>query len=174
MEDNIELRSEKVRNIIGQIPPRVIRVGISVIFLIIAGLLVGSYFFKYDYVVKTTALISQHNDTTVIQLTIPAVEKDKIKKGNKVILYIDNTQSVYNQNIITEIQTLPHTLQIQNKKVFFVADIYITQSLKTAKNDKIKILSPTEVRAEIITEKISFFQRIIEPMTDIFQNKKRE
>ncbi len=174
MEDNIELRSEKVRNIIGQIPPRVIRVGISVIFLIIAGLLVGSYFFKYDYVVKTTALISQNNDTTVIQLTIPAVEKDKIKQGNKVVLYLSDVQDVYNQNIETQIQTLPHTLQIRNKKGFFLAKIYITTSLKTTKNNKIKILSPTEVRAEIITEKISFFHRIIEPMKGILRNKKRE
>lgn len=174
MEDNIELRSEKVRNIIGQIPPRVIRVGISIIFLIIAGLLVGSYFFKYDYVVKTTALIFQHNETTIIKLTIPAVEKEKIKTGNKVILYLSDVQDVYNQNIITKIQTLPQTLQIKNNKGFFVAKIYITTNLETTKNNKIKIFSPTEVRAEIITEKISFFDRIIEPMKDILRSKKQK
>ena len=54
--DKIELRSEKVRNIIGKIPPMIIRVGISVIFFIIIGLLAGSYFFKYDYTIEKSQI----------------------------------------------------------------------------------------------------------------------
>ena len=46
-ENNIELKSEKVRNIIGQIPPGIIRFGISVLTIIFIGLFVGAYFFEY-------------------------------------------------------------------------------------------------------------------------------
>ena len=66
--DNIELRSEKVRNIIGQIPPKIIRVGITTIFFIIIGLLIGIYYFEYEYTIKTTALVEQSQDTTKIQI----------------------------------------------------------------------------------------------------------
>ncbi len=34
--DNIELRSEKVRNVIGEVPPLLVRVGIIIITIIIA------------------------------------------------------------------------------------------------------------------------------------------
>jgi hypothetical protein len=67
-KDNIELRSEKVRNIIGQIPPRIVRVGITGIFFIIMGLLIGSYYFEYEYTIKTTAIVEQSQDTTRIQI----------------------------------------------------------------------------------------------------------
>ena len=36
--DNIELRSEKVRRVIGEVPPRLVRIGTAVITLIILAL----------------------------------------------------------------------------------------------------------------------------------------
>ena len=45
MADNkIELRSEKVRHIIGEIPSRIVRYGITIITFVILGLLIGAYF----------------------------------------------------------------------------------------------------------------------------------
>ena len=45
MADNkIELRSEKVRHIIGEIPSRIVRYGITIITIVILGLLIGAYF----------------------------------------------------------------------------------------------------------------------------------
>ncbi|MBB4034733.1 hypothetical protein GGR21_000620 [Dysgonomonas hofstadii] len=44
---DIELRSEKVRNIIGKIPPRILRVGISVVSLTIIGVLILAYLIPY-------------------------------------------------------------------------------------------------------------------------------
>ena len=41
--DNIELRSEKVRNIIGKVPPRLVRVGTVVITIIVLALAVAFY-----------------------------------------------------------------------------------------------------------------------------------
>lgn len=46
-KDNIELRSEKVRNIIGQMPPFLIRWGNTILIIIVIILLiVGVYFYK--------------------------------------------------------------------------------------------------------------------------------
>ena len=43
-DSKIELRSEKVRHIIGEIPSRIVRYGITIITFVILGLLVGAYF----------------------------------------------------------------------------------------------------------------------------------
>ncbi len=170
--DNIELRSEKVRNIIGQIPPRVIRSGITVIFVVIAGLLAGSYFFKYNYTIETTAMLEQKNDSTYISVKIPANEITKVKSGHKVILTFDNIQNLYNKRVVTEIQTLPTTIHIANNEGYFTAKIKQKGYLKTTENETIKLYDKTEVKAEIITDKISFFNRIVAPIKNIVNARK--
>lgn len=44
-QDRIELRSEKVRNIIGQMPPFLIRWGNTILLIIFILLLITGYFF---------------------------------------------------------------------------------------------------------------------------------
>ncbi|PIY30516.1 MAG: hypothetical protein COZ08_12465, partial [Bacteroidetes bacterium CG_4_10_14_3_um_filter_42_6] len=83
-KDNIELRSEKVRNLIGLIPPVIVRAGISVIFVITLLLLIGSWYFRYEYNIKTIATVSQNTEYLIIILKIPANEISKIKSGQKV------------------------------------------------------------------------------------------
>lgn len=48
-EDNIELRSEKVRNLIGEIPPSLVRWGTAVIVLIFLLLLTAICCLPYPY-----------------------------------------------------------------------------------------------------------------------------
>jgi hypothetical protein len=50
---NLELRSEPVTEILGSPPKSIIRWGITVMFLIIIMLFVGSWFFKYPEVIIT-------------------------------------------------------------------------------------------------------------------------
>ena len=54
MADNkIELRSEKVKHIIGEIPSGIVRYGITIITIVILGLLVGAYFIPYPETVSS-------------------------------------------------------------------------------------------------------------------------
>ena len=46
-DSKIELRSEKVRHIIGEIPSGIVRYGITIITIVILVLLVGAYFIPY-------------------------------------------------------------------------------------------------------------------------------
>lgn len=167
--DNIELRSEKVRNIIGQIPPKIIQIGITIIFLIIVGILIGTYFFEYEYTIETTATIEQINDTTHIQIEIPANEINKIRAGHRVLLTFDNIQNLYNQRIETKIQEIPSRLQIADKKGYYVAKIAIISALKTTENEYVDIRKKTEVKAKIITDKEKFFDKIINPLKNILK-----
>lgn len=47
--DRIELRSEKVRNLIGDIPPVLVRWGIIIIMLIFIALILAIIFIPYPY-----------------------------------------------------------------------------------------------------------------------------
>ncbi len=170
--DNIELRSEKVRNIIGQIPPRIIRTGITVIFIVILGILTGTYFFKYEYTIETTATIEQQNDKLIIDIIIPANEIDKVKIEQKVILDFNNIPNLYNEKIIAGIQTMPNKIEISKKGGFYLSKIKIPRNTKTETGKEINIIQQTTINAEIITDKISFFDRITEPFRNLFNRKK--
>lgn len=170
-KDNIELRNGKVRNIIGQIPPRIIRSGITVIFFVIAGILTGAYFFEYDYIIKTTATIVQHNDTTIIEIKIPGNEIGKIKLQNKVILNFDNIPNLHSKRIETAIQALPNKIEISKNGGYYLGDIMLMGDILAETGEKLYITEQTLINADIITDKISFFDRIIEPFGALFNKK---
>ncbi len=170
--DNIELRSEKVRNIIGQIPPVIIRLGITIIFFIILALLIGSYFFRYQYTVKTTAIIKEQGNTLIIKIKIPANEIGKIKIGQKAILDFNNIPNLYNQQIETKIQTIPNRIEISQGESYYLATIKLSADTKTETGKEINILKPTKINAEIIAGKISFFDKIIAPFKTLVKPKK--
>jgi len=121
--DNIELRSERVRNIIGLIPPSIIRIGMTLIFLIIIGILVGTYFFEYEYSIKTSAIVGQQNDTTIFIVKIPANEILKVKKGHLVVMSLDKDPNLYNERIRTVIQTNPDKIVISAAGGYYFPEI---------------------------------------------------
>lgn len=170
-KDNIELRSEKVRNLIGQIPPVIIRTGISVIFIIILVLLIGSWFFKFEYTIKTTATINQNNDSLIIELKIPANEISKIKTGQKVILDFNNIPNLYNEKMVTEIKKTPNILEIKEDGGFYTAEIILPGKTKIESGRTLSIKKEKKVNAEILTDKISLFDRIMEPIKIMFKKK---
>ena len=66
--DNIELRSEKVRNVIGKVPPRLISLGTVVITIIVLALAVA--FYKIPYPISIEANGEVINQRTV-QVFVP-------------------------------------------------------------------------------------------------------
>lgn len=64
---DIELRSEEVQEVMGQIPAWIVRWGITVLFLVVAALLIGSCFFKYpDVITAQMTLTGQHPAAAVV------------------------------------------------------------------------------------------------------------
>lgn len=65
--DRIELRSEEVQEVMGQIPAWIVRWGITVLFLVVVALVAGSYFFKYpDVIVAEMTLTGRHPVASVV------------------------------------------------------------------------------------------------------------
>lgn len=153
--DNIELRSDKVRSIIGQIPPWIIRSGISVIFFVIVTLLVGSYYFKYPYTIKTTVEFAKKNNSYIGIVKIPANEISKVKKGQKVEIYFENVKNLNGFTFKSKINEISDKITISNKNGFY--------SAKIIEIDNLNLNEKTNGIATIKTDEISFFDRIIKP-----------
>ena len=103
---NIELRSKKVRNIIGHVPPYLSKVGFAVIFGIFALFVAVSYFYQYEYVIKTTATVVPISDSTVtIKVYIPVNQIERVCTEQLIVVFFDN---IANMN--------GYSLQLKTKK----------------------------------------------------------
>ncbi len=94
--NNIELRSEEVKEILGSPPGWIIRRSISIILLIIIVLLIGSYFYKYPDIVSGRVTILSENPPIPIvakstgRLELLLVEDGEHIKVGQVVGMIEN------------------------------------------------------------------------------------
>lgn len=66
--DNIELRSEKVRHVIGQVPPALVRTGTMVITLVVIALVIASYTIRYPITIEARGNVT---DNGFVGLLVP-------------------------------------------------------------------------------------------------------
>lgn len=161
--DNIEIRSEKAKSVIGQIPPIIVRMGIAIMSFIIIIFLFVSHFIKFDYLIKTTAYLEQKSDSITVIIKIPANEINKINLGQKVILSFDNIPYLYNKRLVTEITSVPNVIDISSSGGFYFTTITMTSKISIENGSEIKINGKIELNAEILAGKTSFIERISEP-----------
>src|SRR5210317_163546 len=58
---NIEIHNEEVREVMKEIPGSIIRWGLTIIFLIFASIIIGSYFFQFKEIVSAPLVITTSN-----------------------------------------------------------------------------------------------------------------
>lgn len=87
-QNNLNLRSEEVQEILGRPPQSIVRVGITVILLVVIGLFVGSWFIKYPDVVSAPVTVTTENlPAGVMAMTTGKIdtlfvsEKQIVKQG---------------------------------------------------------------------------------------------
>jgi hypothetical protein len=110
--DSIELRSEKVRSIIGKIPPRLIRSGTLVLFIVFMSLLISSYIFPYSETIVVPVQIEEcHTQTTHITTksyiaiaVVPIDIQSKVAVGQKSVIAIEG----YNKNTHGQLVSVVH------------------------------------------------------------------
>lgn len=86
--EHLNLRSEEVRDIMGQVPSRLIRFGISLIFIVVFLILISTCFFRYPDTINGHFVIHSSNPTLSLQAKVSGkIEKffvsdhDSVKKG---------------------------------------------------------------------------------------------
>jgi len=163
MEDtkNIELRSDKVRSIIGKIPPWLIRRGIFVLLSVIVMLLLGSYFFKYPNTISATIEFTKENGYKIGIVKIPANEVSKITNGQNVKIRFNKIEGLNNRSFTSKIY-LSKTYIISNNKSYLIAEVEEVEGLT--------ILTKTRGKVIIETEPKSILQTFITPILQTLQS----
>ena len=121
-ENLIELKSPAVQEILGRPPRWIIRWGISIIFIVVAGLVVGSYFFKYPDVINATITVSTENLPAGLMAkstgridTLLVKEKQKVKQG-ELLAVIENPARLEDVMGLKEFVT-SYELQVTNDEL---------------------------------------------------------
>jgi HlyD family secretion protein len=103
----IELRSEEVQEVMGKIPPWILRWGIAVLFIVVLSLVTGSCFFKYPDVIAAEMILT--GQFPVAQVVSRA--SGKISK-----LYVTDGQSVVEGGLLAVIENPASTEDVFSLK----------------------------------------------------------
>lgn len=119
--DEIELRSEKVRNIIGAVPPSLIRCGITIVILFFVLVVVATYYIPYPNSLKVQAQVIEHKKQMYVSVLIPYKHLNEINSNMDVQIefegYPSNTFGFVSSKIISINKDV---ITINNKNYFMV------------------------------------------------------
>ncbi|MCD8166904.1 MAG: hypothetical protein LUE93_12795 [Bacteroides sp.] len=90
-KQEIEIRSEDVQEVMSQIPPWIVRWGITILFMILLGVLIGSFFFKYPDVIITEMTLSSKD---------PVAHVVARNFGRMLHLYVENGEMVKEKQML--------------------------------------------------------------------------
>ncbi|TRX65890.1 HlyD family efflux transporter periplasmic adaptor subunit [Carboxylicivirga sp. M1479] len=98
--EQLNLRSDEVKEIMGHIPTRIIRYGISIIAFIITGIFIFSFFFKYPDVINGAFYVQSANPPTFmlsasngkVQALLVA-DKDTVQNG-QLLAMVENSTDI--------------------------------------------------------------------------------
>ncbi len=148
--NNIEIRSEEVQEILGHIPNWVIRWGITVIFLTLLILFVGSAFFKYPDVINSQIVVTTENPPAFVVArsngkieTIFVEDKQKINK-NSILAIIENTadyKDVIKLSLILDSIQLFSGNNNDTSYFYFLNNNFVLGELQTNYSQFVKIYS---------------------------------
>ena len=149
-ERSFELRSEKVRSIVGQIPSSLVRYGITTIGTVLLCLFAVAYFLPYKQVYYGTATVREINNTPTDSIEIAIL----LRFENKHLENI-NGQIIY-------LQSLYGTFAGQLRDLFIVRDTLERQeALCRFKSAEIKSVENQTVDFQIVHSSGNLLQKML-------------
>ena len=149
-ERSFELRSEKVRSIVGQIPSSLVRYGITTIGTVLLCLFAVAYFLPYKQVYYGTATVREINNTPTDSIEIAIL----LRFENKHLENI-NGQIIY-------LQSLYGTFAGQLRDLFIVRDTLERQeALCRFKSAEIKSVETQTVDFQIVHSSGNLLQKML-------------
>ena len=156
-DSKIELRSEKVRHIIGEIPSRIVRYGITIITIVLLVLLVGAYFIPYPETISARIEMTNRQKGTV---DIPYKYVNTVKKGKNVSIELEGYDTEMYGAANGTITATMHTPRQTAAGSMFTAQVKVTDC-------KYKIIGGMTGTASILVSNESVLQRILQRITNI-------
>jgi hypothetical protein len=157
--ENIELRSEKVRNIIGKMPSVLVRYGISAVVFIFIVLIVGSYFFQFTPSYKAIAKLNIHPNETIIKLEIPADKLENVQIGSYAIISFQTIPNVKINNFFVIITQIDKTLFVNPNGAYHLASCRVADSSSLPSDFETE--RTLTLNAEIMGQKTSIFDWVL-------------
>lgn len=137
--DSIELRSEKVRSIIGKVPPRLIRSGTLVLFIVFFLLLISSYFFPYSETIVVPVQIEEYQTQTthitsnsyIAIAFVPIDIQSKVAVGQKSVIEIEGYNKNTHGQLVSEVYNRTNKPIIKEKKKYILFQLALQNGLTT-------------------------------------------
>ena len=151
VDDKIELRSEKVRHIIGEIPSKIVRYGIMIITIVILGLLAGAYFIPYPETISAKVQMTNARQGTI---AVPYKYVNTLARGMTVNIEVEGYDAETYGAANGMITATSHTPRQTAEGSVFTAQVRITDCTY-------KIISGMTGTASILVSNESVLQRIV-------------
>lgn len=153
--ENIELRSEKTRHIIGMVPSGIVRYGTLIISLIIIALLVAAYFIPYLDNLQANAMVVEAEDGGYqIQAYVPYSYVSTIQEGMSAEIEFEGYPSADYGYVSAIIYHIDRNVYNDNGKNFFKVELNIKSS------NNFKLLEGMKGTANILISDNSILQKI--------------
>ncbi|MDA3779403.1 MAG: HlyD family efflux transporter periplasmic adaptor subunit [Bacteroidales bacterium] len=172
-QNKIEIRSEEVKDILGRPPKWMIRWGITIIFIIIVVILVGSWVFKYPDIVTSKILLTTQNPPSPVRAKVAGkidrlfvYDKQKVHSGTALAV-IENPADYKN---ITQVKSILKFFKNSN------IDNFNLKSLN--KNMKLGEVQPyyssfiKSIEDYTYFNKLAYYKKKIEASTNELQKRK--
>ena len=147
-----EVRSEAVQEIMGKMPPWIIRIGIYLVALLTAAALAGAWFFHYPEIVTAPVVVRQQ----LAAANIPAAAAWKVKAGQQVLIRL----TAYPKEEFGMLQGTVLSMHATETGTGFLVSIQLTHGRVTSAGKKIPSHPQLDGTAEIMTEDKSVAARL--------------
>ncbi|PSL48030.1 hypothetical protein CLV51_102890 [Chitinophaga niastensis] len=151
-----EVRSEEVQEIMGKMPPWIVRSGITLIGILVLCAFGSAWFFRYPEVVPANVVITPYMQTYAVRGDVAAADTWKIKAGQKVLIKL----TAYPYDEFGMLQgTVTSRAGVMTDSTFYV-EIKLDNNLFTSTGKEIPPQFRLEGKAEILQEDRSILQRL--------------
>ena len=156
VDDKIELRSEKVRHIIGEIPSKIVRYGIMIITVVILGLLAGAYFIPYPETISAKVQMTNARQGTI---AVPYKYVNTLARGMTVNIEVEGYDAETYGAANGMITATSHTPRQTAEGSVFMAQVRITDC-------RYKMIKGMMGTASILVSNENVLQRIGRQITN--------
>lgn len=154
--EKIELRSEKVRNVMGQTPPVLVRTGTMIVTVLFAIICYATYKIPYPFTIEADGIVissdSIHNNL-MIELGIPYRYNEYFHVNMHMTTMYEGRENVV---LGCDIDSVSDNVVILNGENFFHAYTYISNDdiKKYRLKDNMKVHSTTIINNKTILQQI--------------------
>ncbi|MDR0891960.1 MAG: HlyD family secretion protein [Mediterranea sp.] len=162
-KDKIELRSEKVRNIIGRVPPWLIRSGIGYLALLVLALLIAAWYIPYPENLRVEARVEK-NEYGVLRAVVklPYRYLTQVEKGMPVELEMEGYDAAIYGYIDTWVHEVdPKVVMDPDGNYFRIEVDTRADSLKYDRESRIRIVENMKAACIICLSHKTILQKML-------------